>query len=133
MITYSLSNVRIHEGNLDFLVNNPQGDVGRWMDDRAKAHVRAAKARVGVKTGATRSSIHSRHARDARGQFVEISATTRSAYMHHQGTRPHVIRPNTGRVMRFTSQGRIVYARRVLHPGTRPNRYLTDTLFVWRV
>jgi hypothetical protein len=52
------------------------------------------------------------------------------AYLHHEGTRPHVIVPRTAPMLVFWSNraGRVVYARKVLHPGTRPNRFLTDNL-----
>ncbi|MGW2213195.1 hypothetical protein [Streptomyces sp. NPDC001781] len=41
------------------------------------------------------------------------------------GTRPHEIRPrrHNGR-LRFTSGSRIIYARSVNHPGTKPNPFL---------
>ena len=40
------------------------------------------------------------------------------------GTRPHVIRPRgQGYPLRFTVNGRTVYAYRVNHPGTKPNPF----------
>jgi hypothetical protein len=48
--------------------------------------------------------------------------------MHHQGTRPHIIVPRRAQTLRFYSRGRIVYSKLVHHPGTKPNRYLTDNL-----
>ena len=35
-----------------------------------------------------------------------------------EGTRPHPILPRRARVLRFHAQGRVVFARRVQHPGT---------------
>lgn len=41
------------------------------------------------------------------------------------GTRPHEIRPRKHNgVLRFTTGGRIVFARAVHHPGTQPNPFL---------
>lgn len=132
MISYDGVYVTFRDNELDMLLNNPRGAVGRYMRERARLHVQLSKRKVGIKTGATLRSIHYRHARDARGQFVEVIASSRVAYMHHEGTRPHMIAAAPGRVMRFAYRGQAVYATRVTHPGTRPNRFLTDTLIVWR-
>jgi hypothetical protein len=51
------------------------------------------------------------------------------AIIHHEGSRPHQIMPRRAVILRFMRpQGGIVFAQRVRHPGTRPNRYLTDNL-----
>lgn len=42
------------------------------------------------------------------------------------GTRPHVIRPRRKKVLRFVVDGRVVFARRVNHPGTTGDRGFTD-------
>jgi hypothetical protein len=57
-----------------------------------------------------------------------VGSGNRIALMHHNGTRPHFIRPRRAQTLRFYSHGRIVYSQLVFHPGTRPNRYLTDNL-----
>jgi hypothetical protein len=44
------------------------------------------------------------------------------------GTRPHVIRPVRARALRFTVGSQTVYARVVMHPGTRPDNFLVDAL-----
>lgn len=40
-----------------------------------------------------------------------------------QGTRPHVIRPRRARRLRFVTSGRVVWARQVNHPGTKPRAW----------
>jgi hypothetical protein len=62
------------------------------------------------------------------GLFSEPEATI--AFYHHEGTRPHVIRPRRRKALRFLSSraGGIVFARRVFHPGTRANPFLRDAL-----
>lgn len=40
------------------------------------------------------------------------------------GTRPHEIRPRRARALRFSIGGRMIFARRVLHPGIRPRRFV---------
>ncbi len=124
----ALANVVIYKAELDFLLNNPSGDVGRYLAKKGRLITAAAKAQVGVRTGALRASIHMRHLRDSRGQFVKIGSNLNHALMHHEGTRPHVITANRARVLRYVTKGRVVYAHAVMHPGTKPNRYLTDNL-----
>ena len=52
------------------------------------------------------------------------------ALIHHEGTGPHTIEARRGRYLVFWWEkvGRTIYARRVHHPGSMPNRYLTDNL-----
>jgi hypothetical protein len=88
----------------------------------------AAKAQVGVRTGALRASIHMRHLRDSRGQYVKIGSGLDYALLHHNGTRPHIIRPDRAKVLRFVRGGKVIFAHSVRHPGTKANRYLTDNL-----
>jgi hypothetical protein len=42
----------------------------------------------------------------------------------HNGTRPHIIRPRNAQALRFRINGRIVYAKVVMHPGTRGKPFL---------
>jgi len=120
--------VNIFKTELDFVLNNPSGDVGRYLARKGRLIMMAAKAQVGVRTGALRASIHMRHLRDSRGQFVRVGSALNYAYLHHEGSKPHVITPNRAQVLRFVNRGRIIYAHAVMHPGTKPNRYLTDNL-----
>ncbi len=115
---------------LDVMLKQPQGEVGRWLRKRGTMIQSAAKAQVGVKTGALKASIKLIHERTVFGQMLTIGSPLSYALMHHEGTRPHVITPKNAKMLRFTSKGRVVYARTVLHPGTRPNKYLADNLYM---
>lgn len=106
----------------------PNGMVGRHLARCAAKLKLLAKAQVGVKTGALKGSINYRITRSSRGLVALIGSDNKIALMHHQGTRPHIIVPKRAQTLRFYSRGRIVYAQIVHHPGTRPNRYLTDNL-----
>ena len=117
---------------IDFLLNDPYGPVGRYLFVRGRAIMAAAKGQVGVKTGRLKASIHMRQERAPLGQVLRVGSPLSYALMHHEGTRPHIITPNKAQVLRFTSGGRVIYTHAVKHPGTRPNRYLTDNLYLIR-
>jgi hypothetical protein len=120
--------VKIYDSVLDNLINNPNGEVGRFLKEKGKEILTVAKAKVGVRTGALRSSLHMRHMRDSRGQHIWVGSTLDYALAHHEGTSPRTIVPKSGKMLRFTSRGRVVYAHAVQHPGTKPNRYLSEAL-----
>ena len=42
------------------------------------------------------------------------------------GTKPHVIRPKTKKMLAFRVGGKMVFARKVNHPGTRAYNYMRD-------
>jgi hypothetical protein len=114
-------------------LNSPEGQVGRYLKRKGSAVTAAAKRQVGVHTGALRSSIHMRHFADPRGQYIKIGSPLPYARMHHEGTKPHLIKPNKpGGVLRFQTKGQTVITQLVRHPGTKPNRYLTDNLRLMR-
>jgi hypothetical protein len=123
-----MARVKFYDSILDNFLNNPNGEVGRNLKNLGKEIQDLAKAKVGVRTGNLRKSIHMRHMKDARGQFMWIGSKVDYALAHHEGTRPHTIIPKGGKVLRFTSRGQVVYAHAVNHPGNRANRYLSDAL-----
>ena len=114
---------------LDKMLNSTTSTVGKYIDLLGKLVVMAAKVQVGTRTGALKASIHSRVDKGLRGPEARIGSDLSYALLHHEGTKPHLILPKKpGGVLRFSSGGRIIYTRKVMHPGTRPNRYLTDNL-----
>jgi hypothetical protein len=108
--------------------NSPSGDIGRYLAKKGILILGASKRQVGVNTGALRASIHMRHFRDTRGQYVRIGSSLPYARLHHEGTKPHLIRPNNKQVLKFMTRGQLVITHLVRHPGTKPNRYLSDNL-----
>lgn len=129
-ITYKLTNVTYYEPNLDYLLNNPAGPVGRDLGRRGRKVLVVARNQVGVDTGKLKASLRSTQGRDVRGQFVMVGSKLNHALMHHEGTRPHIITPTRSQVMVFNKGGRVIYTTRVNHPGTKPNRYLKDNLYL---
>lgn len=130
---FTYSDLVINKTMLDYVTNSPIGDVGKYLKKRGRLMVALAKRQVGKDTGLLRDSIKMLHYRTTYGQNLKIGSEVSHALMHHNGTRPHIIRPDTAQIMRFSAGGRVIYTREVQHPGTRPNRYLSDQLWVMKI
>lgn len=127
--SYAFTDLIIYRPILDHLLNDPTGQVGVWLHKQGEKVVAGAKRQVGVKTGKLRESIYMEHNRDVKGQYLKIGSNVKYAYAHHEGTKPHIITPTAShKTLRFSVGTRIIYTRRVMHPGTRPNRFLKDSL-----
>lgn len=119
----------IDEGGISELFSSPQGDVYKHMQSQAKKIVLLAKRYVGKRTHRLEQSIGFNIYRlGSQGVYFVVEAKNSIAFIHHQGSRPHVIVARPGRALRFKDRGRVVYARAVVHPGTRPNPYLVTAL-----
>jgi len=120
--------VVIDKIEIDTLLKSRRGAVGRFLIAKGNEISAAAKVQVGVRTGALKKSINVTHERTAAGQKVLVGSSLSYAYMHHEGTRPRVIVASPGKMLKFSSKGGTVYAHRVRHPGTKPNKYLTGNM-----
>lgn len=118
-------NLQLNDKALNTMLNTPKGVVGIHLRVIATKILSDAKAMVGVRTGALKRSLTIRQGTRGGIQFVSVGSNLPHALMHHEGTRAHSISALPGRVMRFNIGGRVVYAQRVNHPGTRPRKYLT--------
>lgn len=89
-----------------------------------------ARALAPVRTGRLKASIHPDPVRRTGPWAIDtgVSADAPYAAPVHEGARPHVIRPRNARALRFEVEGRVVFARRVNHPGNRPNRFLAQAV-----
>lgn len=123
-----MARVTFYEPEMDWLLKNPAGPVGRFLAGVGRRIVVGAKAQVGVKTGALRASIRMSHSRATYGQKITVGSKLSYAYLHHEGSRAHIIVPRQAKMLRFTSRGRMVLAHRVAHPGTKANKYLKDPM-----
>lgn len=56
-----------------------------------------------------------------------IGPTVEYAIYVKKGTRPHEIRPRRARALRFVINGKVVFAKKVEHPGTKPNPFVKRT------
>jgi hypothetical protein len=122
---------------IDWTLHNPSGPVGRDLGNRGNRVLRGAKKLVGKDTRALEESLHVSQYRSSMGQYVTVGSDAKLAphgLAHHEGTRPHIITPTGARgqylIFRSSKTGGVVYATSVEHPGTKPNRYLTNALYL---
>jgi hypothetical protein len=87
-----------------------------------------AKGLAPVRTGRLKASIHPDPVRRSGPWSIRtgVSADAPYAAPVHEGARPHVIRPRNARALRFEINGRVIFARRVNHPGQRAQPFLTN-------
>lgn len=116
-----------HEA-IQSIYHNTKGMVGRAFTRKGQTLRLLAMMQAGVKTGATRNTMFYRLSASGTGLIMTVGSNGAAALWHHEGTGPHIILPRNVRTLRFKVNGKIVYAKVVHHPGTRPNRYLTDNL-----
>lgn len=108
------------------------GPIGNDLDRRLRTLEFRARMSAGHDTGKLRLDIETRRRTVVDGLQGEVGNWhTRYAAAHHQGAQPHVIVPRpdnaSGRLV-FKVNGRTVFAKKVNHPGNRPNPYLTRWL-----
>ena len=129
---YEFMSVQLYRDKLHLFLNTPNsGDaksLWTWMEKKKLQVINGARRQVGVRTGALRKNISGRHFGFADGQRMSIGADLPYALMHHEGTKPHTITPQNGKLLHFRVGTRSVYTTMVRHPGTKPNRYLSDQL-----
>lgn len=126
---YTLTKLVLYKPVVQLELRSNYGMVGRYMHKVGNRVAQRARRQVGVQTGRLRASIRVSHIKLAGEAAVKIGAYTSYARMHHDGTRPHIITPNKpGGSLVFMKGSRIIRTPMVRHPGTKPNRYLTDQL-----
>lgn len=130
--SYKFQKLILYKPVLEAEIKTSKGDLWKILDRRAKLALYLAKNQVGKKTGQLALSINMEHKSTPRGQEIKIGSDNKIAYLHHQGTRPHLITPKNHPQLVFMSKGRIIRTQLVRHPGTKPNRYLSDQLFLFQ-
>lgn len=78
-----------------------------------------------TRTGALVQSIYKTRIRDLAWQIGHNPRQAPHAVFVHWGTKPHVIRPENKKALRFPSGGVFRFAGRVNHPGYRGDPWLT--------
>lgn len=129
-IVVKLGDIRVDGAALARFSRSPDGPVMRDLMRRADRVQLGARVIVRKRTRALEKSIVKRPRPYApRGPEVAIGSSLYYALWEHEGTPPHVIRPNRMKVLRFPGRGgAIVFARTVKHPGTNGSHFLTRAL-----
>jgi hypothetical protein len=110
------------------------GPTGKFIAEKSLELEGKARISAGFQTGNLIRSITTEYGRTTGGDLEShVGAnpgghTVGYALYHHEGTKPHIIEPNSAKALRFVVGGIVVYAQRVFHPGTRPVHYLTRWL-----
>lgn len=120
--------VELNDAAIDYLRFSWSGPIGRDLNRRLRTVEFRARASAGIRTGNLRRSMTTDRKRVKNGLEGRVGSPVKYAKWHHEGTRPHLIRPRRAKALRFMVGGQIVFASRVRHPGTRPNPYLTRWL-----
>lgn len=61
------------------------------------------------------------------GDGLRITMTHYGKYVEF-GTPPHIIKPSKKKALKFKTGGDTVFAKKVRHPGTRPNPFVRNTI-----
>jgi hypothetical protein len=91
-------------------------DAGKFAVDYVKAHP-TFTPRSGELQAKTRWV-------PIRGHVVRIQNNAPHANAIEGGAMPHVIEARRGKALRFVSRGKVVFRRKVNHPGNRAFRFL---------
>jgi hypothetical protein len=89
-----------------------------------------AKRTVRVDTGRLRASLNSKITVRLYTINGRIGSRVKYSLVEHNGAKKHVIRAVRGQYMKFywKKVGKVVWLRRVNHPGTRGSFYLTTPM-----
>ena len=89
-----------------------------------------ARREAPIRTGNLRRSITKRKASRFVGELRSNARSNGKPYwpMVQYGTAPHTITPKKGKFLVFEKDGETVFARKVNHPGTAANPFVTRTL-----
>lgn len=110
------------------------GSLNRSLRRIGGHFVPALKSRTPVRTGKLRASTRFQVKGSAEDMRLEVrqGARSKQGVIYRPfvvgGTRPHEIRPVNKKALRFNIGGRVVFAKKVNHPGTKPNPYTQETI-----
>lgn len=128
--SWQFEKLRIYDMVLSRELKSPNLMVGRHLRAVGDRVAHRARMQVGKKTGSLARAIKVGPQKSfGYGQRIMVGAKHKIAYMHHEGTKPHLIAPKrAGGSLVFMKGGRVIVTKLVMHPGTKPNRYLSDQL-----
>lgn len=113
------------EAELRKMAATMDSKVDGFAREAARFFEHEVRARVPVRTGRLRDSIRLR--KEGVGYYVVETTAPYAGYVEY-GSTPHIIEPTSASVLRFSLEGREIYARRVRHPGSSPRPYWRPAL-----
>lgn len=120
-----------------------EGPPGRDFERRMRTLAFRQRSEAPRRTGKLMGEIEPKRMQSDFGRYLEGAVGVRPgtggqkgyALYQAEGTRPHVIVPKAGtrknpgkKALRFVFAGKVVFARKVNHPGTKADEYLTRHL-----
>lgn len=122
--------VRLDPAAVAATLKSQTGVVGRYLVLLAQKTQALARVKMGHKTHRLEQSLVKRWVMMGGELTIFLGSQMPYAEVHHEGAIPHIIRPVKAKALRFyvAGQSEPVFAKIVHHPGTQPNRYLTDSL-----
>jgi hypothetical protein len=132
--------VALLPGEPQAFANDPREGVMYDLRYRLFLIAGFAKARVQVDSGFTLTTIHDVVNRNVRrypsGDVIAGKAGARGEgrrptvpVILDRGSKAHVIRARRRKALRFVVNGKVVFRRSVMHPGTRGSGFLTKSLY----
>jgi HK97 gp10 family phage protein len=99
--------------------------LSKFLEESAKFVFAEVREHAPVRTGRLRGLIALIKVHDL--HYVVGSPLKYAVYVE-RGTRPHIIRPRSARALRFMVGGETVFAKKVKHPGTKPQPFFQRVL-----
>lgn len=106
--------------------------VGEELRDSVRKFTRNVQERARrehrfiSRTGRTERSIETDVRRNGEDVTGEVVTRDKIAIFLAEGTRPHIIVPRRKKALRWVSGGKFVFAKKVHHPGTKPDPFLAE-------
>lgn len=114
------------------ILSNLKSTLDAWAESLA-SYIQQSKLSgnpLHQRTGALRDSINPY--REDEGDVLNAGAGGGAGLDYARplefGSPPHEILPRRSKFLRFEKDGRVIFARKVNHPGNRPFRYMRDSL-----
>ena len=94
-------------------------DAGQFAVDYVHAHPTFTP-----RTGHLQDSTSWKTVRLSSGRVVRVENRAKYAAAIDRGAKPHVIEARRGKTLAFTKNGKLMFRRRVNHPGNKPTKFL---------
>ena len=104
------------------------GRVALLVGAEAKRLAPVRKGGVGTPGGRLRASVTHEIAKSGNLVVARVGSNVDYLLPVHEGSRPHIIVPKSKKALKWNKRGRARFARRVRHPGNKPNPFLRDAL-----